>query len=190
MSGKKGKNGSLSDEDTALWQKVTESVKPYRRKSAVLAKKAEKLSDEKTLPLKAPLKKAKITPRPALPSYKPASPTATAKEPRGFDTATATKLKKGQLGIEGTIDLHDMTQDQAFPVLRRFILSHYKRGSRTLLVITGKGRVSEGGGVLKRMLPLWLGDRDLAPCILALTPAVAKDGGSGAFYVRLRKKRD
>lgn len=187
MSGKKGKNGSLSDEDTALWQKVTESVKPYRRKSATLAKK----TDEKPPSLKAPVKRAKVTPRPApLPSYKPAAPTAAPKEPRGFDTATATKLKKGQLGIEGTVDLHDMTQDQAFPVLRRFILSHYKRGSRTLLVITGKGRVSEGGGVLKRMLPIWLGDHDLAPCVLALTPAVAKDGGSGAFYVRLRKKRD
>ena len=186
MSGKKGKNGSLSDEDAALWQKVTESVKPYRRKSTALAKKA----DERPVPAKLPVKKAKIQPRPALPSYKPAAQTITAKEPRGFDTATATKLKKGQLGIDGTIDLHGMTQDDAFPVLRRFILSHYKRGSRTLLVITGKGRLSEGGGVLKRMLPLWLSDSDLSPCVLALTPAAAKDGGSGAFYVRLRKKRD
>ena len=44
-------------------------------------------------------------------------------------------------------------------------------------------------GVLRRMVPQWLEDPDLAQYIVAMTPAAPKDGGTGAFYLRLRKPR-
>ena len=106
----------------------------------------------------------------------------------GFDRATESKLRKGQLEIEGRIDLHGMTQDEAYRALARFIARAYGQHKRTLLVITGKGRVSQGGGVLRRLLPLWVSEADMKIYVLACTPAAIKDGGDGAFYLRLRKK--
>lgn len=105
---------------------------------------------------------------------------------QGFDRATETKLKKGKLPLEGRIDLHGMTQEEAHRALRRFITDSLKAGRRTVLVITGKGRA--GGGVLRRMLPFWLEEPSLQKMVIALTAAQPRDGGDGAFYLRLRKK--
>ncbi len=52
-----------------------------------------------------------------------------------------------------------------------------------MLVVTGKG------GVLREALPLWLGQADLKPLVSGVAEAHIKHGGSGAFYVSLRRKR-
>jgi DNA-nicking Smr family endonuclease len=56
-----------------------------------------------------------------------------------------------------------------------------------VLVVTGKGSVATGG-VLRREVPRWLELPELRGAILGVTPAHAKDGGSGALYVLLRRK--
>jgi DNA-nicking Smr family endonuclease len=165
---KKDTKNNGSDDDGALWEKVTGGVKPYRTKNQLPA--AVK---------KAPLPTERRMTAPSLPAM--TKPTG-----KGFDRATETKMKKGQLPIEGRIDLHGMTQAEAHRALIRFVAGARSSGKRHLLVITGKGSVSEGG-VLRRMLPLWCEAEDLAGHVLALTPAQPKDGGSGAFYLRLRK---
>ena len=58
---------------------------------------------------------------------------------------------------------------------------------RTILIITGKGK--EGTGVLRNKLPGWLKSDFCSPYILAFGQAKEKDGGSGAFYIRLRRNR-
>ena len=78
-----------------------------------------------------------------------------------------------------------MTQAEAFGALHRFIHAAVAQEKRTVLVITGKGQRFEG--VLKRMVPQWLEEPDLARHLVAITPAQPKDGGTGAFYLRLRK---
>jgi DNA-nicking Smr family endonuclease len=49
-------------------------------------------------------------------------------------------------------------------------------------VITGKG------GVLRRYLPLWLGQEELKPLVSGIAEAHATHGGSGAFYVALKRR--
>ncbi|NNE82945.1 MAG: hypothetical protein HKN28_03145, partial [Alphaproteobacteria bacterium] len=60
----------------------------------------------------------------------------------------------------------------------------------TVLVITGKGSVREGGGILRRRLPDWLNQSICRPHVLAFATARPEHGGSGAFYVLLRRRRE
>jgi len=184
------------DSDAAgLWQQVASSVKPLKgKKGKKVVKAAPRISpkalrehiDRHDHPIMRP-----VSP-PVLPKKAAALGVAKlgAAKPPGFDKKTEMKLRKGSLPVEGRLDLHDMTQAEAFPALIRFVERAYAAGKRTLLVITGKGRVGEGGGVLRRALPHWLEDSRIAAMVLSAVPATLKDGGAGAFYVRLRKRRD
>lgn len=113
-----------------------------------------------------------------------------------MDHKTFGKLKRGRLDPEGRIDLHGMTLDQAHPALTRFILSAQASGKRLVLVITGKGKKSDESGpiprprgVIRREVPLWLAAPPLAQAVLQISPAHLRHGGSGAFYVYLRRNR-
>lgn len=200
VANRKGSAG----EDRALWEHVTQSVTPLNNKRAAATKKR---SDDSppvpptpaATPRKTRAAKPAATATPqrstrdigtASNKAATATPTKPSRTHAGFDRATETKLRKGQLDIEGRIDLHGMTQDEAYRALTRFVTRAYAQYKRTLLVITGKGRVSQGGGILRRLLPLWVGEHDLKHCVLAVTPAASKDGGDGAFYLRLRKHKD
>jgi DNA-nicking Smr family endonuclease len=102
---------------------------------------------------------------------------------------------RGQIEIDGTLDLHGMRQVEAHDALQRFVAARHRRGDRTVLVITGKGLKKVDGdatrilekGVLRAMLPLWLSTPNLAPLIAGWSPAAQGHGGEGAFYVRLRR---
>lgn len=174
---KKGKSG----EDEALWQHVTASVRPLRKKPVTPKAAIPKAAKNAVKPgLKAPI----VAPPPLrAPRNMPLSPVPA----KPFDKGEEQKLRKGPSGFDGRIDLHGMTQGEAYAALHRFIRGAAKSGRRTLLVITGKGRV--GGGVLRRQLPMWLEDGELRGLVLAFTPAKQKDGGEGAFYIKLRKDK-
>jgi len=168
-----GRKGADSDEDSALWEMVAKTVRPFRRRKP---------------PAKQPSESHKSQPSPVKIRAEPGRP-APARQPpaAGFDSTTRLKLRKGKLAVEARLDLHGMTQDEAYAALHRFIRRAEGAGARTLLVITGKGRV--GGGVLRRMVPLWLREGDLRNIVLAAEPARAKDGGEGALYIRLRNPK-
>jgi DNA-nicking Smr family endonuclease len=97
-------------------------------------------------------------------------------------------LRQGSIEIDAKLDLHGMTQTEAFVALTKFMHKCVTAEKRQLLIITGKGKISEGGGVLRRNLGNWLAQLPEAPSILALRPAAPKHGGEGAVYVVLRKK--
>lgn len=182
----KPRPAARTGEDAALWDHVARSVTPL--KGAARAKlKGDETPAKKTA---APKGKPAATRMQPLPPPLPAKNKPPAPPAAGFDRSTQTKLARGQLPLDGRIDLHGMTQTQAHAALARFIATARRREWRTLLVITGKGRVSEGGGVLRRLLPLWLQEEPFRAHVLALTPAQQKDGGNGAFYLRLRKAKD
>ena len=106
------------------------------------------------------------------------------------------QLRRGKLSPEARIDLHGMTLDQAHGVLLRFILDAHAHGRRLVLVITGKGKTGHDTGpipvrrgVLKHQVPQWLNAAPLRHAVLQITEAHLKHGGSGAYYVYLRRKR-
>ena len=78
----------------------------------------------------------------------------------------------------------------AHRALDRFVREAWEAGRRMLLVITGKGSLAEGGGVLRRNLPRWLAQGENAARILKIAPAQPRHGGGGAYYVLLRRKRE
>lgn len=104
-----------------------------------------------------------------------------------FDPGLYRKLSTGKIAIDFTIDLHGLTEDEAYRLLLRKLEAARVHGKRRLLVVTGKGRGGEGP--LRRALPRWLTAPRFAPLVSAFTQAHARHGGEGAFYVLLRKSQ-
>jgi len=102
------------------------------------------------------------------------------------------KVSSGRVEIEARIDLHGMRQSEAHSALTRFLNRAYRDGKRWVLVITGKGApmrtAYEERGVLRRNVPRWLAEPDLAPIIIGFTTAAIRHGGEGALYVHIRKR--
>lgn len=116
--------------------------------------------------------------------------------PVQMDARTHGKMTRGKLAPEARIDLHGMTLAEAHPELIRFILNAQSAGLRLVLVITGKGSrpVADHGpipqrqGALRHQVPHWLRQVPLAPAVLQVAEAHLRHGGSGAYYVYLRKR--
>ena len=66
----------------------------------------------------------------------------------------------------------------------------HKKNIRCVLVITGK-KIGKNGaeGVLRREVPKWLNISPLRQMIIMTSWAQNKDGGDGALYVLLKKRR-
>jgi DNA-nicking Smr family endonuclease len=107
----------------------------------------------------------------------------------GIDRANAERLKRGLHPIEARLDLHGKTQAEAHHALVTFIHSSSDAGRRCVLVITGRGFGPGGPGVLKSAVPQWLEDTAVRRKILAIAPAQPRDGGAGALYLLLRRRR-
>ncbi|MGI9500597.1 MAG: Smr/MutS family protein, partial [Geminicoccaceae bacterium] len=102
--------------------------------------------------------------------------------PIDIDRRNWERLKRGQIGIERKLDLHGRTQAEAHGALNRFLVMASAAGLRCVLVVTGKGGV-DGRGVLRQMVPRWLGEADNRQKVLTYCPAQPRHGGDGALYV-------
>ena len=130
--------------------------------------------------------------RPASPEPPPAPrlPEIGPGDPAGVDKRTAKRLKRGQLAVEARMDLHGLTQEEAHRALSAFVQGSQAAGRRCVLVITGKGLRPDGTvGVLRAAVPHWLNQPDLRERIVAFTHATPRDGGEGALYLLLKRKR-
>jgi len=167
----------------ALWQSVTRSVKPLRRKPPAKAKPAEEAQATKT-----PAKPASA-PRPAAPPAKPKPPRLPALAP--IDRRTLNHVNRGTVAIDARIDLHGMTQARAHDRLIDFLRGAQASGARLVLVVTGKGNNggdSEGTrGILRRLVPIWLASHELRSVVVGFDEAGRAHGGAGALLVRLRR---
>ncbi|GEM_PF-709662 len=121
--------------------------------------------------------------------------------PGGINGSTRDKLIRGALRPDARIDLHGLTETAAHRAMSAFLVSAINRGARLVLVITGKGARKidpyapfdmelemRERGVLKAMVPRWLGEPPLAGLIAEVRPAHIRHGGAGALYVYLRKR--
>jgi DNA-nicking Smr family endonuclease len=108
-----------------------------------------------------------------------------------IDRRLKQRLARGQIEIDGRIDLHGRTLSEAHAALLRFLHRSQGEGLRTVLVITGKGGPDpeRGRGVLRRQVPLWLALPELRGHVLGVEEAHVAHGGAGALYVRLRRGR-
>ena len=164
MSERRSPKRGASDEDHALFKTAMKDAKPLAKRERVAH-----------------------TPKPAIPfvpiqriSNAPVHPEIPAPEIGGHIEA---RLRRGRGEPEARLDLHGLTHDGAYRTLLRFLMNAQGEGKRLVLVITGKG------GVLRNYLRLWLGQEDLKALVAGVSEAHATHGGSGAFYVAIRRHK-
>jgi DNA-nicking Smr family endonuclease len=103
----------------------------------------------------------------------------------GMSQMVLRKLRRGHWIIEGELDLHGLTRDEARLRVAEFLNACKKRGLRCVRIIHGKGLGSKNREpVLKHKVRTWLMQRDE---VLAFTQARPTDGGSGAVLVMLKQ---
>jgi len=98
-----------------------------------------------------------------------------------------------------TIDLHGYSLEQANKTIEDFIYNSYKEKINKLIVVTGKGLhsqnekdpyVSKELSILKYSVPEFIeNNKGLKNIINEIKDANPEDGGSGAFYIFLKKKK-
>ena len=98
-----------------------------------------------------------------------------------------------------SIDLHGFTLEQANKSVEEFILTGYSLGIHKLIIVTGKGShsqtdknpyVSKDLSILKYSVPEFIiHNKELMQLILEIKDAKIEDGGSGAFYIYLKKNK-
>lgn len=177
----------LTDEERRLWAHVARGVTPMRGRPR---------------PEEPPPAEPAAAPRPAPPSPVPSPPARAAPPgPPPLPPITALErrerlaLRRGRQDVDGAIDLHGLRQADAHDRLRGFLFRAQASGHALVLVVTGKGGTGaaegpfEERGVLRRMVPHWLRMPELRPVVLGFEEAGPRHGGSGALYVRLRRRR-
>lgn len=188
----------LNLEDRILWNKVARTVNPLDRARQRAAEQdvwdhwvAEAFGTDQTTPPPpgtGPSEPRRAAPVPSRPSGRAAPKShARPQHPAPLEQPTWRKLARGRMPIDASIDLHHMNQDEAMSQLHRFLVQARARECRHVLVITGKGRSPQSEGVLRRMLPIWLGREPFTGLVSGVRPAGRGHGGDGAFYVRLRR---
>lgn len=185
----------LSDEEAALWQHVTQHTMPLERRVHV---------DSNAHKHAGGAPKIQVSHKTSMPVFAAAEfshlPPLQQGAKVGVDRRTAARFTRGNLSIDATLDLHGMNREMAHHRTAQFVHRHYQNGSRCVLIITGKGtrqisddddvaRGALSGGILREQLPLWLADDALRPMIVAYEHAQQRHGGSGAYYVLLKRKR-
>ena len=98
-----------------------------------------------------------------------------------------------------SIDLHGYTLDQANKIIENFIQNSYSEKINKLIVVTGKGLhsqnekdpyVSKDLSILKYSVPEFISNnKNLMNIIHEIQDAKIEDGGSGAFYIFLKKNK-
>ena len=107
------------------------------------------------------------------------------------------ELKKKVIKTQ-SLDLHGFTLDEANKEIDHLIRQSYKNGTSKLIIVTGKGLhsehekdpyVSKDLGILRYSVPEYIkNNNELMSMIYEIKTADIEDGGSGAFYIFLKKK--
>ena len=109
-----------------------------------------------------------------------------------FDRDTARALGRGRLVPQASLDLHGMTLAAAERAVANFLDAAVTQDLRIILIVTGKGARLEGGRVLGGRIRAefvgWLNRADNRSRVRGVRPAHPRHGGSGAFYVLLRRR--
>lgn len=177
-SGDRKRRRVLSDEERVLWSTVTKSIDPLwdsgnpeeieladdvvpQSETAAVKPKSVAAGDENRPPPLAPLGRR-----------------------------MRARVARGRKAIDGRLDLHGLTQEEAHAALLRFLRNASTRDARLVLVITGKGGRRDGErGILKRQVPHWLSLPEFRAFVVGFEDAHIAHGGEGALYVQVRRNR-
>jgi DNA-nicking Smr family endonuclease len=176
---------SLTGEERKLWAHVARGVVPMKGRVLPLEPEAPENAAREPKPEPA-LRPAPLPLASPKPNLLPLVP---------LERKTLTGLRRGTRDVDARIDLHGLRQSEAHEALLRFLYRAQGKGHALVLVITGKGGTGRIGdlyeerGVLRRLVPHWLGLPDLRSLVIGFEEASAHHGGSGALYVRLRRRR-
>jgi len=98
-----------------------------------------------------------------------------------------------------SIDLHGYSLEEANKLIENFIIKSYQEKISKLIVVTGKGihsqnekdpYVSKDLSILKYSVPEFISNnKNLMKIIYEMKDAKIEDGGSGAFYIFLKKNK-
>jgi DNA-nicking Smr family endonuclease len=176
----------LTQEESRLWRRVTARDKPLRP----IVDEPEAESPVK-LEFKKPLKS--VAPKPA-PTNATSTKAEKPKAPRAHNFGEEKRVRRGQVDVEGRIDLHGFTQIAAESALETFLIGAQRARKRTVLVITGRGSLEPSWphpqrGVLRRRLPEWLDALARDGIVSGYASAHRAHGGDGAFYVFLKQRK-
>lgn len=186
---KRRRGRSLSEDEVAIWRHVARSVTPLPGHALPLPPEPPPVVKAQATPFEAGAKQQVLAPSSVKAKLKPPSPPPLVpierKQMRG--------LRRGIDRIDAHIDLHGMRQNEAHYALMGFLHRAHANGARMVLVVTGKGSTVAMSdpfnerGVLRRLVPQWLGLAELRPLVLGYSSANREHGGEGALYVRLRR---
>ena len=107
--------------------------------------------------------------------------------------------KKNKVYLTRSIDLHGYSLDEANKIIEKFINKCFFEKVNKLIVVTGKGihsnneknpYVSKDLSILKYSVPEFISNnKKLMEKIYDIQDAKIEDGGSGAFYLYLKKNK-
>ena len=110
-----------------------------------------------------------------------------------------TKFNKKKIFETRSIDLHGYTLDAANKTIEDFINKAFLENVNKIIVVTGKGihsdnekdpYVSKDLSILKYSVPEFISNNtSLMSMINEITDAKIEDGGSGAFYIFLKRNK-
>lgn len=200
----------LKDDELALWQNYTLAVEPlkkhskkkifknlpkfskeqkekqqdlkhYAMKSESFSAQMERQKDINFLALKqtlsSPSLKRKTTVRP--------HGLYVGVRRSGIDNTQWKKLVKGQIIVEGKLDLHGYTVQDAFDVFCHFMQRAKQLNWRCVEIITGLGS-GVYGGMIRQEFPHWLQRKEIGEMILSVVHTHA--GNQGAVRLLLKRK--
>jgi DNA-nicking Smr family endonuclease len=169
---------SLSPEESALWARVTATIRPLSREK------------NEPQPIEAAAEKPPV-PKPAsVPAKPPARSPVRAVPGTTLDSSWDRRLRSGSASPDRIVDLHGMSLDGAWRTIDRSLEQAIARGERLVLLITGHQRSGEPPvrrGAIRAAVRDWLAASRHARDIAAVRAAHGRHGGGGSLYIVLRR---
>nr|WP_210266898.1 Smr/MutS family protein [Methylocystis silviterrae] len=165
----------MSQAEAELWTVATADVRPARARPK---RPAPPPAAENAAPL-ATSGPSAVCDRPGAPKPPP--------RPIDIDPRTFVKIKRGRIEVDAKLDLHGLRQAEAQRSLTAFLRRCQANGARIAIIVTGKGLTRDEGGVLRRVVPMWLEAPNLRDLVVGFGEAARHHGGEGALYVRIRR---
>jgi len=167
----------LRPDEQALWDRVARSVRPLvRDRPSPAAPVVPTVPTQQQRP-----SASRAVPQTSVPARAPGGT---------LDGSWDRALRRGGVVPEMVIDLHGHTLAAAHAALDHGLERAIAEGARVILLVTGRAP-REGGrrGIIHASFRDWLAGSRHARRIAAVRPAHPRHGGTGAFYLVLRRSR-